>query len=159
MATSTQMNLFEEIEVDLTKPEPRTAVRVGNSIAEIPLRKRRREALKKLMPILDQLEGGDIYISSYNGAGSHFWLNYLKLSRLQVDPMLGGDGLPSVLVLWGRKEASVRIFTDRIVNVREQEYQGLTQWLIDFWNGFGEHPIDKYKPKGYVSLNITKFKD
>jgi hypothetical protein len=156
---STQMSLFEKTEVGPEKPEPRTTVRVGNRVAEVPLRKRRREALQKLMAILDQLEGKDVHISTYGGSGSHFWMNNLKLGRLRVDKILGDNKTPSVIVLWGSREASVRIFTDRIVNVREQEYQGFTLWLVDFWNGFGEYPIDPYRPKGYVSLNIVRFKD
>ena len=156
---STQMSLFEKAEVKLEKPEPRTMVRVGTRVAEIPLRKRRKEALQKLMAILNQLEGKDVYISTYGGSHSHFWLNSLKLGRLQVDGLRGGDNIPSVVVLWGSRGASVRMFTDQVVNVREQEYQGYTLWLVDFWNGFGEHPIDPYRPTGYVSLDIVRFKE
>lgn len=155
---TTQMSLFEEVEVGSQKPEPRATVRLGNRAAEIPLLKRRREALQKLMPILAQLEGKDIHISTCGGSQSHFWLDNLKLERLEVEKILGGNMVPSVIVLWGRKGASVRIFTDQVVNVREQEYQGFTMWLIDFWNGFSEHPIDPYRPRGYVSLNIIRFK-
>jgi hypothetical protein len=153
------LTLFERAEVELDKPEPRTTVRVGKRAAEIPLRKRRKEALEKLMAILTQLEGKDVHIGSCNGAHSHFWLNNLKLGRLQVDGLRGGDRLPSVIVLWGSRGASVRIFTDQVVDVREQEYQGYTHWLVDFWNGLGEHPIDPYRPEGYVSLDIVRFKD
>lgn len=156
---STQMSLFEEVEVDLEKPEPRTTVRLGNRAVEIPLHKRRREAVQKLMAILDQLEGKDIHISTYGGSGNHFWLNNLKLGRLRVEKIPGDGKTPSVIVLWGSREASVRIFTNQLVNVREQEYQGFTLWLIDFWNGFGAHPIDPYRPVGYVSLHIARFKD
>ena len=55
--------------------------------------------------------------------------------------------------------ASVRIFTDRVVNLRQQEYQGYTLWLLDFWNGTGEHPIYPYRPPGYTSLEIVRFKE
>ncbi len=159
MSISTQMSLFEKTEVKLDKPEPRTTVRLGNRVAEIPLRKRRREAIKKLMAILAQLGGKDVHVGTYGGPCSHFWINNLKLARLQVTGLQDGDKLPSVIVLWGSKEASVRIFTDQMVNIREQEYQGYTQWLVDFWNGFGEYPIDPYRPNGYVSLHIVRFKD
>ena len=116
------------------------------------------------MAILEQLEGKDIHISTYGGSGNHFWLSNLKLGRLQIEK-IPGDGkttngkTPSVIVLLGSRGASVRIFTDQVVNVREQEYQGYNLWLIDFWNGFHAYPIDPYRPTGYVSLHITKFKE
>jgi hypothetical protein len=153
------MNLFHENKVEVSKSEQNTPVRVGNRIAQIPLRRRRREALEKLIPILDQLEGKDVYIGSYFGSHNHFWANNLKLGRLRVEKISGGDRFPSVIVLWGSRYASVRIFTDQLVAVREQEYSGYTLWLLDFWNGFGEHPIDPYRPIGYVSLDIARFKD
>jgi hypothetical protein len=70
-----------------------------------------------------------------------------------------GDKWPGVIVLRGRKEACVRIFTDQVVNLRQQDYQGYTLWLLDFWNGFHEHPIDQWKPPGSDSLHIVRFKD
>ena len=155
------LSLFEQAGVEVTEPEPMTRFQVGTRIAQIPLRKRRREALQRLSEVLDQLEGKDVYISTYGGAGSHFWLNYLKLGRLKAQKITGfsSPNLPAVVVLWGSRGGSVRIFTDQLVNVREQEYQGYTLWLLDFWNGFGEYPIDPYRPRGYVSLDIVKFKD
>jgi len=152
-----QLDLFGEAKVVVEKPEPMTKVRVGTRTAEIPMQKRRREALKRLMEVLDQLEGKDIYIGTYSGAHNHFWLHNLKLGRLKVEGFRGGDNMPSVIVLWGSKGASVRIFTDQVVNVRQQDYDGYTLWLVDFWNGF-EHPIDPYRPRGYVSLDIVRFK-
>ena len=156
---STQMSLFQEARVEVSKPEPKTRVQVGSRIAEIPLRKRRREALQKLMPILEQLEGKDVYIGSYWNSHNHFWVNHLKLGRMKLETFKGGDTLPAVIVLWGSRDASVRIFTEQLVSVREQDYQGYTLWLLDFWNGFGKHPTDPYRPRGYVSLDIAKFKD
>jgi len=150
-----QLKLIAEV----PKAEPNTKVRLGNRIAEIPLRKKQREALQELMPLLEQLEGKDIYIGSYWASHNHFWVHNLKLSRMKLQAIQGGDKQPSVIVLWGSREASVRIFTDQLVSVREQEYGGYTLWLLDFWNGFGEHPIDRYKPRGYVSLGIVRFKD
>ena len=164
---TTQMGLFEEAKVSVAEPEPMTPVRVGSRVAQIPLRKKRREALTRLMEVLDQLEGKDIHIGWCGGSRSHWWLNHLKLGRLKVEkPWWWFDkdhppkyyGAP-VIVLWGSRGASVRIFTDQLVNIREQEYQGYTLWLVDFWNGFGEHPIDPYRPQGYVSLDIVRFKD
>ena len=150
-----QLAMFEKAEVEVEQTETTTRVRVGKRAAQIPLRAKRREALQKLMELLDQLEGKAVYIGSCGGSGSHFWLKHLKLERLKVERF--GDKIPSVIVLWGSRGAHVRIFTDRVVNLRQQEYQGLTLWLLDFWNGVGEYPIDPYRPKGYVSLDIVRF--
>lgn len=154
-----QLDLFEKLEV---KPvEARTEVRLGHRAAQVPLARMRREAFKKLMEVLDQLEGKDIHIGHCTGSRGHFWLNSLKLSRLRVGRPYSWerDKVLGLIVLWGSREASVRIFTDRLVNVRQQEYQGYTLWLVDFWNGFGEYPIDPYRPLGYDSLEIVRFKD
>ena len=153
-----QLNLFEEAKVEVRKPEPKTRVQVGTRIVKVPLHRKRKEALEKLMEVLGELEGKDVYISTYGGAHSHFWLNNLKLGRLNVERFGGGDSLPSVIILWGSRGANVRIFTERVVNLRCQEYEDYTLWLLDFWNGRGEHPIDQYRPKGYVSLDIVRFK-
>jgi len=153
-----QLSLFEETRVEVKAPEKPTLVRVGNRVAEIPLARRRREALTKLMEILRQLEGKDIFIG-WCGGDTHFWLNHLRLGRLQVETFEGGDKLPIVIHLWGQRQASVRIFTDQVVNLREQDYFGYTLWLVDFWNGFSQHPINPYRPRGYVSLEIVRFKD
>ena len=135
-----QLGLFEEAKVTVAEPEPMTTVRVGSRVAQIPLRKKRREALKRLMGILAELEGKDVHIGSYDAGGRHFWLDNLKLPRLKLDfyPMRLRDDqkyIPSVIVLWGSRNAQVRIFTDYLVAVREQEYQGYWHYLLDFRNG------------------------
>ena len=157
-----QLCLFEKEAVK--RPEPSTEVRVGRRTAQVSLHRRRSETLGRLITILDSLEGKDIHIGYCGGSSSHFWLNNLKLPKLRAEyypsrPRDDDGHMPSVIVLWGSREASVRIFTDRLVNVRQQEYQGYTLWLLDFWNGFGEHPLDPYRPKGYASLELIKFKD
>lgn len=166
MAT-TQLDLFGEAKVTVEEPEPMTTVKVGHREAQIPLRRKRREALDRLISVLDELEGKDVYIGWCGGTRSHFWLNHLKLGRLEVEkPWWWFDkdhppkhyGAP-VIVLWGSRGASVRIFTEQLTNVRRQEYQGYTLWLVDFWNGFGESQLDPYKPNGYESLDIVRFKD
>jgi len=160
---TTQMSLFEEAKVSVAEPEPMTPVRVGSRTVQIPLRKKRREALTRLMEILVDLEGKDIHIGSYEAGGRHFWLDDLKLPRLKLEyfPFRFKDDtnyIPSVIVLWGSRSAQVRIFTDYLVAVREQEYMGYTHWLLDFRNGFWEHPIDTYRSH-YACLTITRFKD
>ena len=156
-----QLDLFDGVK--LAVPEPTTTVRVGRKTVQIPLRKKRREAITHLMEILEELEGKDIYIGSYDAGGRHFWLDSLKLPRLQLEwhPIrLKSDQtyIPSVIVLWGSRSACVRIFTDYLVAVREQEYQGYYHYLLDFRNGFWESPIDNFRSH-YACLHITRFKD
>jgi len=158
---TTQLDLFGGVK--MAEPEPMTEVRLGHRSAKIPLRKKRREALTRLMGILAELEGNDVWIGSYEAGGRHFWLDNLKLPRLQLDfhPIQFRDDLnyiPSVIVLWGSRSSQVRIFTDYLVAVREQEYQGYWLYLLDFRNGFWEHPIDNFKSH-YACLTITRFKD
>jgi len=159
---TTQMGLFEEASVEVQDPDPMTTVQVGSRVAQIPLHKRRREACNKLTEILQQLEGKDIHIGSYDAGGRHYWVQSLKLPRLKLDwypPGRYSKGyIPSVIVLWGNRSAQVRIFTNYLVAVREQEYMGYTLWLLDFRNGFWEHPIDSYYSH-YACLTITRFKD
>jgi hypothetical protein len=157
---STQLDLFQEVEVEVEKPEPRTTVRLGHRAAQPNLARNRREALKAFVALLDKLEGKDIWISYCGGSRSHFWLSKLKLERLRVGRSWRKGDIPNgVIVLWGRRDSCVRIFTDRVVSLREQEYQGCTNWLLDFWNGFGQSPLDPYRPPGYDSLKFSKFKD
>jgi len=156
-----QLDLFEGVK--LAEPEPTTMVRLGRKTIQIPFRKKRREATNRLMEILGGLEGKDIYIGSYDAGGRHFWLDNLKLPRLQLEwhPMrLKSDEnyIPSVIVLWGSRSACVRIFTDYLVALREQEYQGYWHYLLDFRNGFWQSPIDNFRSH-YACLHITKFKD
>jgi len=160
---SAQLSMFEVAKVEDRKPEPLTTVRLGRKATQIPLRKQRRVAIKRLMEILEELEGKDIYIGSYDAGGRHYWLNNLKLPRLQLEwhPVrLKSDlnYIPGVIVLWGSKSAQVRIFTDYLVAVREQEYQGYWHYLLDFRNGFWQSPIDNYRSH-YACLTITRFKD
>jgi hypothetical protein len=51
------MGLFEEVKVEVEKPEPPTTVRIGKREARVPLYKKRREALEKLKTLLAELEG------------------------------------------------------------------------------------------------------
>lgn len=94
----------------LAEPEPMTTVRVGKRVAQIPLRRKRSEAVKRLMEILAELEGKDIYIGSYDAGGRHFWIDNLKLSKLKLDyhPYRFKEDasyIPNVIVLWGSRSA------------------------------------------------------
>ena len=158
---SNQLDLFSEVK--LAEPEPTTEIRLGSRSVQIPLRKKRREACERLVEILTELEGKDIWIGSYEAGGRHFWVNNLRLPRLQLDyhPFRFKDDfnwIPGVIVLWGSRAAQVRIFTDYLVAVREQEYQGYWHYLLDFRNGFYDSKIDEWKSH-YACLTITRFKD
>jgi len=52
-----QLDLFDGVK--LAEPEPTTTVRLGRKTVQIPLRKRRREAIKRLMELLEEMEGKD----------------------------------------------------------------------------------------------------
>jgi hypothetical protein len=156
-----QRALFDEAELQM--PESTTTVRLGKKVAQIPLRKKRRQAVKRLMEILEELEGKDVYIGSYDAGGRHYWLDNLRLSRLQVEsfPAYYRDGsteTPGVIVLWGSRGACVRIFTDYLAAIREQEYDGYYHYLIDFHNGFWQNPVDQHRSH-YECLAISRFKD
>jgi len=160
---TTQLDLFQEAKVEIEKPEPMTEVRLGKRSAQIPLRRQRRAALARLMEILTELEGKDIYIGSYDAGGRHYWIDNLLLRRLQLTyhPYRYKDDtdyIPSVIVLWGSRSAQVRIFTEYLVDVREQDYQGYWHYLLDFRNGFWESPIDKFRSH-YSCLQVTRFKE
>jgi hypothetical protein len=156
---STQLGIFEEAGVEVTQPEPKTAVRLGTRERHVNLAKKRREALKEFMGVIAGLEGKNIYIGAYGEHGSHYWVDDLKLGRMTVESVFGDKEVPAVIVLRGTRGSSVRIFTDRAYALRRQEYFGYTLWLLDFWNGFGEYPIDPYHPKGCDSLHIKRFND
>jgi hypothetical protein len=50
-----QLGLFDGVKLDV--PEPNTTVRLGRKTIQIPLCKKRREAIRRLMEILEELEG------------------------------------------------------------------------------------------------------
>jgi len=158
---TTQLGLFGDTKIEA--PEPRTEVKLGKRSVQYPLHKKRREALIRLMETLEELEGKDIYIGSYDTGGRHYWVNNLLLRRLQLEwhPLrLKSDSnyVPGVIILWGSRGASVRIFTDYLVAVREQEYQGYWLYLLDFRNGFWDNRRDEFRSH-YACLQITRFKD
>ena len=160
---STQLDLFNEAKVEVEKPEQMTEVRLGHRSKRIPLRRQRREALTKLREILAELEGKDIYIGTYDAGGRHFWIDNLLLRRLELERFPyqfkdDADYIPSVIVLRGSRGGHVRIFTDYLVAVREQEYQGYWHWLLDFRCGFWESPLDSFRSH-YSCLQITRFRE
>ena len=157
-----QLGLFDTVEKRDYQIERRTAVRLGRRAAQVSLKKRRREAWRKLREVLEQLEGKDVLVSSCNGARSHFWTDNLLLRRLKVEFGWGIDkhNPPAVLVLWGGAQAKgmeqhIRLFLDQLWDVRTNDYGNYSQYLIDFWNGWGEYPFDQYRPQGYISLVLS----
>lgn len=159
----TTMSLFGDTKIEASEtPEKPTEVRLGKRSVRVFTHKKRREACARLMEILQKLEGKDIYIGTYDAGGRHFWLESLLLRRLQLSwhpsGKLDPTFVPGVIVLWGAKGSSVRIFTDYIVAVREQEYQGYWLYLLDFRTGFWQNPTDNYRSH-YACLHIARFKD
>lgn len=147
-----QPGLFKTDDLKQCHVEPKITVMLGNRTAQVSLRKRRREATEKLKAVLAKLEGKDILVSQ---CCDYWWYNGLRLSRLHVEWNLTGTELANVVTLWGSRGASVRIFLDRLYQLREQQYSsGKSYYLLDFWNGFGQNPIDQYKPGGYQCLHI-----
>jgi hypothetical protein len=135
---TTQRSLFYGLKLE--EPELTTTVRLGRKSTQIPLR-----------------------VGSYEAGGRHYWLDNLKLPRLQLDwhPIRYGQDpnyIPNVIVLWGSRSACVRIFTDYLTAVREQEYQGYWLYLLDFHNGFWQSPIDNHRSH-CACLSISRFRD
>ena len=149
-----QPGLFNTEELKQCRVEPKTIVRLGARSAQIALRRKRKEATEQLKVVLTQLEGKDILVSQYC---DYWWYNNLRLSRLKVDWSLSNRGSPSIVILWGTRGASIRIFLDRLYQLREQYYgDGKPYYLLDFWNGFWQSPIDQYKRGGYQCLHIDR---
>ena len=147
-----QPGLFEVEELVECRVEPKTTVRLGKRSVQIALKKKRKEATEKLKAALAQLEGKDILVSQYC---DYWWYSGLRLSRLKVDWSLSGEELPNVVVLRGTRGASIRIFLDHLYQLREQYYgDSKTYYLLDFWNGFWQSPVDQYKRGGYQCLHI-----
>jgi len=66
---STQLGIFEEAGVEVTQPEPSTAVRLGTRERHVNLAKKRREALKEFMDVL----GRRPETRPHDGRKSHVW--------------------------------------------------------------------------------------
>lgn len=147
-----QPGLFETEVINKCQVEPKTTVKLGRRTARVDLKKKRKEATDKLKEVLARLEGKDIKVSQYC---DYWWYSGLRLNRLKVDWSLSSKELPSIVVLHGTHGASIRIFLERFYQLREQYHnKNKPYYLLDFWNGFGESPIDKYKPGGYQCLHI-----
>jgi len=147
-----QPGLFETEVLNKCQIEPKTTVKLGKRSARVDLKKKRKEATEKLKGVLAKLEGKDITVSQYC---DYWWYSGLRLNKLKVDWSLSSKELPSIVVLYGKGGASIRIFLERFYQLREQYYsESKPYYLLDFWNGFRESPIDTYKPGGYQCLHI-----
>ena len=160
---STQLDLFKGTRVEVGRIEPVQTVTLGKRSAKIPLQKQRRGAIARLIEVLTELEGKSVYVGSYDAGGRHFWVGNLKLDRLSLDfypPIYKADPdhIPGVIVMYGRRNACIRIFTDYLVAVRTQEYMGFCHYLLDFRTVFCQTLIDNLRSH-YACLHITRFKD
>lgn len=155
-----QLDLFNQAGVEVIEPDQKTEVRLGSRRAFVNLPRKRRVVLEEFAEVLAELEGKDVFITHDTGNYGHFSSFKLKLGHLRVETFVDWDKeTPSMIWLRGSREGGIRIDTDRVVNLRRQDYFGYTMWLLDFWNGFGEYPIDPYRKSGYDSLQIVRFKD
>jgi len=151
-----QLGLLDEEELQKCQVEEKTEVRLGRHSAKIPLKRKRREAIEKLKDVLQQLEGKDILVSQYC---DFWWYDHLRLSRLHTEWGMDTKFLPYIIVLWGTRGQSIRIFTDHLYNLREQYYlDGKPYYLLDFWNGYQESLGGRYERSGYQCLQIKPAK-
>jgi len=167
--TVAQLDLFSEPKLaEELKPPPdegKVRLRYGHREIQIPLKKKRREAIQKFLTALAELKGKDIFIDSYDVGGRHFTMRNLKLARLDLDfhPLAWKDDerwLPNVIVLRGQRNAEVRIFTDYLVGFRVNDYGDYKTYLADFRSGLGKQRFDSYGCQwysGYSCLHITHF--
>jgi len=150
----TQLGLFEQEELKQCRVETKTTVKLGKRSAQVPLVRRNREALAKLREILSRLEGKDILVSQYC---DFWWYQRLKLQRLKVHwgSYFDSQDRPAVIVLSGTRNAEIRIlYPERLYQVREQYYsKGKPYYLLDFWNGFYNHPVSTYQ-RHYDCLHL-----
>ena len=148
-----QLSLLDSAEKQDYQIEPKTTVRLGKRSAEIPLRKRNKAAIKQLKEILPQLEGKDILVSQYC---DFWWYQDLRLKRLQVQWFHDDSGF----VLWGTKGAQVRVLSLKFLYQVREQYDGNDKptYYLDYWNGFGSSPIDRYYRGGCQCLHIRAAK-
>jgi hypothetical protein len=104
------------------------------------------------MPLLKQIEGQDVYITSYDP--DHYWVESARLSKVQIHTF--GEALPRVIWLRGTR-GSVRVFTDYLHDIRLQDYDRYWCILLDFWQGFALEKMNPYQPHyGCLTLTILK---
>ena len=168
-----QLDMFTDPADQIVLGEPeRVAQRDGmktlktiHKAIQIPVRRRRREAITALLPLLKEWVGTTIYIDSYDVGGRHYWVHQLRLDLIGVEFFPWGfrpdksdleKELPSVIALHGKKGGHVRIFTDYLEKVRVNDYGHYKHYLLDFRAGVGQWSLDRYHAI-YSCLTICKF--
>ena len=141
-----QLDLLDKEEKqDLDKG---TVVRLGNHSTRIFTRKKNAEARQRLKDVLTQLEGKDILISQYC---DYWFYSDLRLKKLHATWFHNNSGF----VLWGTGGAQVRIiWLKSLCNFREQYNGDKPYYLLDYWNGFGSEPLERYHRGGYQCLQF-----
>jgi hypothetical protein len=154
-------NTKEDIEAMQRKVDKKTAVYTSEKrYALLPLATRRRQAMVKVRAMLLELEGQTVYISVDSGTRGHFHLDNLRLSNLRIRRWsCWGDDFPGYWWIEGQKGACIRINTAQLYDLRRQEYEGHTHWLVDCFNGYRTHELDKYKMPGFDCLSIIQYGD
>jgi len=144
-----QLSLLDSAEKQKYEVDRGTTVKLGKRAVRVFTRKRHREAINQLKQTLGRLEGKDILVSQHS---DYWYYQNLRLGKLHAEWFHDDSGL----VLWGTKGAQVRILSLKFLyNFREQHYgNGQPYYLLDFWNGFGAEPLEKYHRGGYQCLQI-----
>ncbi len=132
---------------------------------QIPVRRRRREAIKALLPLLKEWVGTTLYVEPSNAGQRHFWTQGLRFDMMRVEFFPWGFNpeksdlekeLPSVIVLWGKKGGQIRIFTDYLEKLRVNDYGDCKHYLLDFRCGVGQWSLDKWHSP-YSCLILRKY--
>jgi len=147
--TMEQLSLLKKTETKQYDVDKGTVVKLGRHTTRVFTRRRNKEAIERLKEILSQLEGKDVLISQHC---DYWWYQDLRLKKLGAQWFHDNSGL----VLWGTKGAEVRILWLKFLyNFREQYYgNGKPYYLLDFWNGFRNEPLNNYYRGGYQCLQI-----
>ena len=131
----------------------------------IPVRRRRREAVKAFLPLLKEWVGTTLYVEPSHGSGEHYHCRNLRFDLVSVEffpwdfkPEKSDleKELPSVIVLRGKKGGEIRIFTDYLEKVRVNDYGDYKHYLLDFRTGVGQWTLDNYRHT-YSCLIFAKY--
>ena len=138
--------VLDEPEVNAQRDGIRT-LQTRYKTIQIPVRRRRREAIKTLLPLLKEWVGTTLYVEPSHGSHRHFWTRGLRFDMVRVEFFPWGFNpeksdlekeMPSVIVLWAKKGGQIRIFTDYLEKVRVNDYGDYKHYLLDFRCGVGQ---------------------
>ena len=140
-------------------------LRTSHKNINMPVRRRRREALKILLPLLKEWEGTTLYVEPSYGSHRDFFAHNLRFDMVGVEFHPWGFNLeksdlekemPSVIVLRGKKGGQIRIFTDYLEKLRVNDYGDYKHYLLDFRCGVGQWTLDNFRTT-YSCLILGKY--